>query len=250
MRKYTAVQKDMLRRRAWFRFFRALTILVLLVTAIGLGMIVGLFAAVASMLPNGEALANIRPASPTRVLACDGSLLAKVYEPDQNREIVPINKMGYMINATLAIEDIRFYTHPGIDLRGIARALLKDITSHDTKEGASTITQQLARNLYLTRERKITRKLQEMLLALELERRYSKEEILETYLNQTYYGSNRYGLQSWGVQMAAQNYFGTDVDTSDAGGSGIAGRAAEKPTRLQSVSLSEASVGAPANGAG
>ena len=80
------------------------------------------------------------------------------------------------------------------------------------EEGASTITQQLARNLYLTRERKISRKLEEMLLALELERRYSKEEILETYLNQAYYGSNRHGLQSWGVQVAAQNYFGKDVE--------------------------------------
>jgi len=204
--------REMLRRRAWYRFFRAVAIVVLVFAALITGTVVGLFSAMAQVLPNGEALSNIRPPAPTRILASDGSLLAKIYLPDQNREIVPINKMGYMVNATLAIEDIRFYTHPGIDLRGIARAIVKDITSHDTKEGASTITQQLARNLYLSRERKMSRKLQEMLLALELERRYSKDEILETYLNQAYYGSNTHGLQSWGVQMAAHNYFNTDVE--------------------------------------
>lgn len=205
------MHRDMLRRKAWFRFFRAITITGFLFTALCLGIIVGLFAAVGEVLPKGEALSDIRPPAPTRILASDGTLLAKIYLPDQNREIVPLDKMGYMVNATLAIEDIRFYTHPGIDPRGIARALVKNLATGDTKEGASTITQQLARNLYLTRERKITRKLQEMMLALELERRYSKEEILETYLNQAFYGSNSHGLQSWGVQVAAQNFFGADV---------------------------------------
>ena len=212
MKNNKAMHTEMLRRRAWFRFFRAITLLGLFFTALCLGMVAGLFVSVAQVLPKGEALADIRPPAPTRILAADGSLLAKIFLPDQNREIVSIDRMGYMVNATLAIEDIRFFTHPGIDPKGILRALMKDITSGDTKEGASTITQQLARNLYLTRERKITRKLQEMVIALELERRYSKQELLETYLNQAYYGSNRYGLQSWGVQVAAQNYFGVDVE--------------------------------------
>lgn len=197
-------------RRRWYRFFRAITLLTFIGMALGAGILGGLFASVSKVLPKGEALGDIRPPAPTRVLACDGSLLAKVYS--ENREIVPFNRMKFMPNATLAIEDIRFMDHPGVDPRGILRALVKNIVARNSKEGASTITQQLARNLYLSREKKITRKLQEMILALELERRYSKQEILETYLNQVYYGANRYGVQSYGVQMAAQNYFGKNVD--------------------------------------
>ncbi|HEX2950312.1 MAG TPA: transglycosylase domain-containing protein, partial [Armatimonadota bacterium] len=213
MKEYSRKDRDFVRRKRWYRFFRAITLLGFIMMALGAGFISGLFASVAKVLPKGEALSDIRPPAPTRVLASDGSLLAKVYS--ENREIVPFNRMKYMPSATLAIEDIRFMDHPGIDPRGIIRALFKNIASGDSKEGASTITQQLARNLYLSREKKITRKLQEMVLALELERRYSKQEILETYLNQVYYGANRYGVQSWGVQMAAQNYFGKNVDQLD-----------------------------------
>lgn len=191
---------------------RALTILIFLGAALIGGLIAGLFASVSKTLPRGEALSNIRPPTPTRVLASDGTLLARIYLPDQNREIVPYSHMGHMIDATIAIEDVRFRTHPGIDLRGILRALVKNAQAGDSREGASTITQQLARNLYLSREKKISRKLREMALALEIERRYSKNEILETYLNQVYYGSNRYGVQSWGAQMAAHNYFGKNVE--------------------------------------
>ncbi|HEY3417148.1 MAG TPA: transglycosylase domain-containing protein, partial [Armatimonadota bacterium] len=197
-------------RRFWFRLFMAVTVFLLLMTALMAGFIGGLFAAVSRVLPDSEDLADIRPPVPTRILAADGTLLAKFYQ--ENREMVPISKMGYMVNATLAIEDIRFYSHPGVDPRGIMRAMFRNMLAGDIKEGASTITQQLARNLYLTREQKVTRKLQEIVLALEIERRYSKEEILETYLNQVYYGSNRFGTQSWGVQMAAENYFGKNVE--------------------------------------
>ncbi len=209
----TATPQDMRQatRRRWFRACRAATILIFLGASLACGLVAGLFAAVSGVLPSGEALADIRPPTPTRVLAIDGSLLGKVYLPDQNRELVPITEMGHMVNATLAIEDIRFFSHPGIDLRGIARAMMKNLAARDSKEGASTITQQLARNLYLSREKKLTRKLQEIVLALELERRYAKEEILETYLNQVYYGANTHGLQSWGVQVAAQNYFGKEA---------------------------------------
>ncbi len=205
-------QRVLRRYKFWYRFFRVITILIILGTALAGGLVVGLFTSAAKMLPSGEDLADIRPSVPSRVLASDGSLLAKIYLPDQNREIVPISRMGNMVIATRAIEDIRFFTHPGIDLRGIARAAVANLKSGDAREGASTITQQLARNLYLSREKKLTRKLQEIILALELERRYSKDEILETYLNQVYYGSNSKGLQSWGVQMASQNYFGKNVD--------------------------------------
>jgi len=212
MSKHTISRTAYRYRQWWFRLCRALAILIFLGAALIVGLVGGLFASVARSLPQGEALANIRPPTPTRILANDGTLLARVYLPDQNREVVPLSRMGRMINATIAIEDVRFYEHPGIDLRGILRALVKNVSSGDTKEGASTITQQLARNLFLSRERKIERKLREAILALELERRYSKDEILETYLNQVLYGSNRYGVQSWGAQMAARNYFGKNVE--------------------------------------
>ncbi len=212
MGKRSRAEAEFLRRKAWFRFFRTLTILILLASALFGGFMAGLFVAVAQVLPRGEALSDIRPTTPTRVLASDGTLLGRIYLPDQNREIVPLSRMGQIVNATIAIEDVRFYTHPGIDPRGIMRAMVKNLTAGDIKEGASTITQQLARNLYLHRRQQITRKLQEMVLALELERRYSKDEILETYLNQVFYGSNTHSVQSWGAQMAAHNYFGKDIE--------------------------------------
>ncbi|HOF87813.1 MAG TPA: transglycosylase domain-containing protein, partial [Armatimonadota bacterium] len=203
-----------MRRKRWYRFFLALTILTLLGFALGAGTLAGLFAAVTDVLPRGKALSDLKPAVPTRVLASDGTVLARIFSPDQNREVVPLSEMGaFIADATIAIEDIRFYEHPGIDLRGIARAMVKNIAAGNTKEGASTITQQLARGVYLSRRKELSRKLQEIVLALELERRYSKDEILEAYLNQVFYGSNPNSLQSWGAQMAAQNYFGKDANT-------------------------------------
>ena len=105
--------------------------------------------------------------------------------------------------ATVAIEDERFYSHVGIDFRGIVRALVENLRTGRISQGGSTITQQLARNIYLTKEKKLSRKLQEMVLAIQLERNYSKEEILNLYLNEVYYGSGAYG-----VQTASRVYFG------------------------------------------
>ena len=210
MRQQRRLERQQRWRRGWYRFFRAITILIFLVAALSVGVIGGLFAAVRDGLPTGEGLANIRPASPTRILASDGSLLARFYS--ENREPIAYDKMGdYIIDATIAIEDVRFEQHNGVDPRGIVRAAYKNLQAGDSKEGASTITQQLARSLYLSREKSISRKLKEVILALELEQRYSKEEILETYLNQVFYGANQHGVQSYGVQMAAQNYFEKDI---------------------------------------
>lgn len=196
-------------RKAWFRFFRMLTLFGLLVTALLVGIAGGMFASVSKSLPDADELSNIRPPAPTRILAADGTLLGKVYS--ENREVVPIERMKNMVPATIAIEDVRFYDHIGVDPRGIARAVVKNVLSGNSREGASTITQQLARNIFLSREKTISRKLKEMVIAIELERRYSKMEILEAYLNQVYYGANRHGVQSWGVQMAARNFFNKDV---------------------------------------
>jgi penicillin-binding protein 1A len=211
MRNPGSVPAELIRRKRWYLFFRALAILILLGAALVFGVVGGLFTAITHELPQGKELSDLRLAVPTRILASDGSLLARIFSPDQNREPVRLSEMGRMRDTTVAIEDVRYWSHPGIDMRGIIRALFKNVVAGNSKEGASTITQQLARGLYLTREKKLTRKLQEIVLALEIERRYSKDEILEAYLNQVYYGSNEHGLQSWGAQMAARNFFGKDA---------------------------------------
>ena len=110
-----------------------------------------------------------------------------------------------MRDAFIATEDRDFYQHHGVDFGGIARAALADYR-HQQFQGASTITQQLARRLFLSNEVSISRKIQEALLAIEIERYYTKDEILERYLNLIYFGSGAYG-----VEAAAHTYFGTDV---------------------------------------
>lgn len=127
--------------------------------------------------------------------------------PGQNREYVPLSRIApNVIKATLSIEDERFYEHFGLDLRGIARATLVNIEHMDKVQGASTLTQQLARNLYLTHDRTWSRKLKEAMYATQLEMKLSKDQILERYLNQIYYGHSAYG-----VQAAAQMYFHKDA---------------------------------------
>lgn len=108
-----------------------------------------------------------------------------------------------LVDAVLAVEDRRFYTHFGIDIQGAARALVANLRAGRVVQGGSTITQQLAKNLFLSSERTYRRKAQEMLLALALERRYSKDEILALYLNRVYFGAG-----AWGAEAAARRYFG------------------------------------------
>ncbi|ADG06491.1 transglycosylase domain-containing protein [Kyrpidia tusciae] len=115
---------------------------------------------------------------------------------------IPIN----LRNAVIATEDSRFYEHPGIDLRGMARALVRDIASGGKVEGGSTITQQLARWVFLNDQKTFSRKIEEIILAAQLERHYTKDEILEMYLNKIYFGG-----QAYGVEMAARQYFGVSV---------------------------------------
>ncbi len=119
-------------------------------------------------------------------------------------DYVPIGRISPDLKrAIVAIEDRRFYDHMGFDLTGMARATLINIQHGRIEEGASTITQQLVKNLFLANEQTFTRKLQELLLALDIERAYSKDEILEMYLNVVYYGSGFYG-----VNAASEGYFG------------------------------------------
>jgi membrane peptidoglycan carboxypeptidase len=109
-------------------------------------------------------------------------------------------------NAVVAVEDRRFYKHHGFDIKAIGRAFITNIKERQVKQGGSTITQQLAKNLFLSNERKFNRKLKELVLAVELENKYTKDEILEMYLNVIYYGSGAYGIQN-----ASLTYFDKNV---------------------------------------
>lgn len=141
----------------------------------------------------------------TRIYAGGGELIASFYR--ENREYVALEEIPEPTRlAVLAIEDDRFYLHPGVDVRALMRATWRNLRAREIREGGSTITQQLARSLYLSRRRSVTRKIAEMLLALELERRLTKDEILERYLNQVYFGQGAYG-----IEMAARVYFGKAV---------------------------------------
>jgi penicillin-binding protein 1A len=126
----------------------------------------------------------------------------------ENRSLVPIDRMPEsLIQATLATEDRRLYQHWGIDLRSIVRAAIVNVASLRIRQGAGTITGQLARKLYLNPERKWSRKIREALTLLQIERTYSKHEILEMYLNHMYFENRAYG-----VQAAAKRYFGKNVE--------------------------------------
>ena len=149
-----------------------------------------------------KSLREVRIGQNTFVYAADGSLLGSI-PAERNRQVVPIASVSaWMPKATVAIEDRRFYSHGGIDPQGIARAIVADAKARSVVQGGSTITQQLVRNLYISNERTIQRKLKEACLALKLNDAWSKERILESYLNQVYYGNLAYGIEA-----AAQTYF-------------------------------------------
>lgn len=152
-------------------------------------------------IPDVKLLETYKPKSATRLYSDDGTLFAEVFA--EKRIPIPITQMPeYLKKAFIAIEDVRFYKHFGIDLRGIGRAIFRNIFKGQITEGASTITQQLARNLYLTREKTIKRKIEEAILAVQIERTYSKDEILNMYLNLIYLGEGAYG-----VEAASYTYF-------------------------------------------
>jgi penicillin-binding protein 1A len=133
----------------------------------------------------------------------------------------------YLPKAFVAIEDKRFYDHHGVDPVGVSRALMRDVIGGGSVEGGSTLTQQLAQNLFLTRERTLSRKIQEAILAFWLERRYSKDQILELYLNRVYFGSGAYG-----VEAAAQKYFGKSARFVTLSEAAVLAGLMKSPTRL------------------
>src|SRR3989442_798667 len=156
-------------------------------------------------LPPITGLHEYQPSLVTRVYSADKQVIGQFFV--ERRILVPLDKIPrQLVNALVAIEDSRFFEHRGLDFVGIARAAITNLASGKIRQGASTITQQLARSLFLSPKRDFERKAKEALLALKMEQILGKEQILELYLNQIYFGHGAYGVQS-----AAHTYFGKDV---------------------------------------
>lgn len=182
--------------------------LLLLVSTFLIGVILIMFAAVVvyPTLPSLEVLTDYQPKIPLRVYSSEGALLGEFGE--ERRAFVAISNVPKpMVSAILAAEDERFYHHRGVDYIGVGRAALSNFVSGGVRQGASTITMQVARNFFLTKERTLTRKFNEMLLAFKIEASLTKDEILQLYVNQIYLGQRAYGFAA-----ASQTYFGKPLN--------------------------------------
>jgi penicillin-binding protein 1A len=196
------------RRYPKIRFWTALKAMgqgVYWLILVGAGVTFGMINVFSQNLPDTASLEHYEPSLPTKVYDRNGDLITQFQV--ERRYITPLSRFpDQLLNATIAIEDERFYKHNGVDARAIIRAAWVNLKAMKTVQGGSTITQQLARDLFLTRERTFGRKAREALLALEIERQYTKDEVLYFYLNQTYYGHNAYGAEA-----AARVYFGKNA---------------------------------------
>ena len=180
-------------------------LIVLAVLSVVIGTSAGGYLAISSGLPSIEEIKQYKPATGTKIYADDDVLVGELKA--EKGIFVPINRIPqHMINAVVAVEDGRFWKHKGIDYIAIARAVAKDILYAGLKEGGSTITQQLAKVMFLTSEKTFTRKIKEAALAVKIEKNLDKKEILELYLNKVYFGHGAYG-----VEMASRVYFGKSV---------------------------------------
>ncbi len=180
----------------------------------------------AAKLPPIDALAVPKRPPNIAILADDGTLLAN--RGDTGGAAVRLADLPpYLPKAFIAIEDRRFYSHFGVDPLGILRAATRNLAGGGVAQGGSTLTQQLAKNLFLTQERTFSRKIQEAILALWLEHEYSKNQILELYLNRVYFGSGAYG-----VEAAARKYFGHGARNVTLAEAAVLAGLMKAPTRL------------------
>ena len=177
-------------------------------------------------LPSFETLNSRKVSESTKIYDRTGkTVLFEIYG-EEKRTIIPFSKISKtIINATLAAEDASFYEHSAFDLKSIIRAIIADIANKSLAQGGSTITQQLAKTAFLNPEKTLTRKIKELLLSIELEKRYSKDRILEFYLNQIPYGNNTYGIEA-----ASSLYFGKSTSDLDIAESALLAGIPKAPT--------------------
>ena len=184
---------------------RVVALLAVLAGIAGVGAVLGIAKGYVDTAPELDLAALDGQAQTSFIYDANGKLIAE-YKGTENRVMVSLAAMPMNLrNAYVAVEDARFYSHTGIDLKRIAGALVNNLTSSGT-QGGSTITQQLIKNTLLSSEQSYKRKIQEAWLAMQLEMKYSKDQILESYLNTIYLGENYYG-----VQVAAEGYFGKSL---------------------------------------
>jgi 1A family penicillin-binding protein len=214
------------------RHFKANPVRTTLIGVLGLLIVLGIagllyFAVIAAQLPSEGEISNIRIPDSTKIYDRTGQVLLYDLAQDQKRTVVPLSDIPDSLKqATIDIEDQRFYTEPGIDLKGIIRAVFVDLTSGSLAQGGSTITQQLARNTFLSPNRTLTRKIKETLLAVKINHYYSKDKVLELYLNQIPYGPTIYG-----VETASEDYFGKPVNELTLGESAVLASLPKAPSR-------------------
>lgn len=186
-------------------------------------------------LPSLNTLQDYQPNLVSQVYSQDNRIIGEFYL--ERRVVVPINKMPkHLINAFLAAEDTKFFEHEGISYTSIFRALYKDLMAGRIVQGGSTITQQVAKSFFLTSERKLSRKIREAIMAFRIEKNLDKEEILNLYLNQIYFGNGAYG-----VQTAAETYFGKDVNELDIAESALLAGLPKAPSKYSPYSNLELS---------
>lgn len=202
---------------------------------------IALYRFYSSDLPDPAQLAQHRPFETTRIYARDGQTLLYELFADGQRTVVPLSDVPAALKqATVATEDADFYDHPGVDLRAIVRALWLN-RSGDIRSGASTITQQLARNILMTaderNQRTLDRKAREAILAFEINRRFSKEQILGFYLNEVFYGN-----QAYGIEAAAQNYWGKHARDLTLAQSALLAGLVQSPNELNPLQSPDAAI--------
>jgi penicillin-binding protein 1A len=192
------------------------------------GAVLGMVLGIVKSAPKIDATNVLNTLTESSVIVDEnGNIIEQIHDPNENREIVPLSQIPeHLQNAFIAIEDHRFKDHFGIDIKRIAGAILNNLRTGDPMaQGASTITQQLVKNLYLTNEKSWERKIKEMYLAIQVERVLSKEQILENYLNTIPLGQSAYGVQS-----AAFTYFSKDVSQLTLAESSFLAGAAKGPS--------------------
>ncbi len=208
------------------------------------GVMAGIFSiyTVTRDLPSVETLQNYNPPVTTRVYAGNGTVLGEYAR--ERRIFVPSTFIPKLVTeAFTSAEDRNFYSHPGIDPSGILRAAIKDVFNtleHRRLEGASTITQQVAKNFLLNSDVKFSRKIREAILAIRIDATYPKDKILELYLNEIYLGENCYGVAS-----ASLNYFGKSLDELDVAEVAFLAALPKAPSSYDPVRNNQGRQGAP-----
>jgi penicillin-binding protein 1A len=206
-------------------WLRALAVIAVIGSLVAGGWLVS----IARDLPDTSGLAAAERSSSIAFVDHRGRLIARRGSA-HGHEVSVENLPPYLIDAVLAVEDRRFYSHPGIDIIGLSRAMLANIRAGRVVQGGSTLTQQLAKNLFLSPERTMRRKVQEMMLAFWLESRFTKDEILELYLNRVYFGGG-----AWGVEAASMRYFGRSASEVSLGEAALLAGLLKAPSRYSPV---------------